>query len=168
MLGRHILSGVVACLSGFDAEERANITEKVQRHGGEMRCELTDKVTHLIAHTLRGAKVRRVINCPRETPPHLVPLLWLERSIADGRKEAETGYDPRRGLCASSGTSGDDVRAVVESFGPQVLATPLLFMHARSCCPAPVTTRADPLQPATLVFCADFRRDAFHAWGAAR
>ena len=37
MLGRHILSGVVACLSGFaDAAQRATITENVQRHGGEV------------------------------------------------------------------------------------------------------------------------------------
>ena len=142
-----MLSGVVACLSGFDAEARAIIEAKMQQLGGTMRRELTDKVTHLIAKTLRGAKVRRVIKSSRDTPPHLVPLLWLEVSIEGGRKEVESDYDPRRALCAPTGEFNEEARRVVELFGQQVLtslATPLLFMHARSCCPAPVTTTLVP------------------------
>ena len=149
MPGRHILSGVVACLSGFaDAEQRATITENVQRHGGEVRPELTDKVTHLIANTLRGAKVRRVIKGPSDTSPHLVPLLWLERSIEEGRKEAETDYDPREALCTAywHPTSGP-MLAKAELFGQKVRASlvpPLVFMRTRSSRLAPDTRSLTP------------------------
>ena len=103
-----------------------------------MRRELTDKVTHLIADTLRGAKVRRVVKAANDTAPHLVPLLWLERSIEEGRKEAEIDYDPRQALCstASWNPNSGPMVARVEPFGQKVrasLATPLLFRFSLFC-----------------------------------
>ena len=85
-----------------------------------MRRNLSQGVTHLIAKTLRGEKVRRIMMSPRDKPPHLVTSHWLADVIE--RKidlDHDVRVDPRHGLC---GLQSEPTGAVVEEFGDQVCA----------------------------------------------
>ena len=118
---RSILSGVVANLSGFAAVERDVIYDLVHAFGGEVRRNLSKGVTHLIAKTLRGEKVRRIMMTTRDKPPRLVSSHWLADVIE--RKidlDNDVRFDPRHVLCGQQSEPTGDV--VVEDFGDQVCA----------------------------------------------
>ena len=89
---RHIFSAVVACLSGFRGQERSRIYDHIIRGGGTVTTFLTQRCTHLITSELRGAKCHTAISLPKIK---IVSYLWFKRSVTNGRKEKEDGYDAR-------------------------------------------------------------------------
>lgn len=92
---RHIFTSVVACLSGFRGQDRAQICEHIVRGGGAVTPRLTANCTHLITSELRGNKCQKAMDMENIS---IVPREWVQRSVDSGRKEQEDGFCARAPL----------------------------------------------------------------------
>lgn len=114
---RHIFAGVIACLTGFRGQDRRRIRDRLVRGGGAVTFDLTRNCTHLITSELRGQKCRRAMDIESIS---IVPEIWVDRSVQNGRKEDEVNY------CA---------RACLENLQP-ALPDPVLQLHGAKVGPA--------------------------------
>ena len=85
----HIFNSVVACISGFRGQDRANIREEIVRGGGAVTPKLTANCTHLITSELRGNKCWKAMDMEKIS---IVPREWVQRSVDRRCMEQEYSF----------------------------------------------------------------------------